>query len=483
MDGQPVTNFGGNLRFTPRHYYAPKSEAEVLHLLARHAHGKIRVAGARHSWSPAIVTDDVLLDLRHFDRVTVERGSDGEIWATIGGGCRLKHLLCKLHAQCDATLPSLGLITEQTIAGAISTGTHGSGKHSLSHYIDGVRVAAYDAGKPRIYEWSDGPELRAARCGLGCMGVILAVRIRCVPKYDVVETIVPCATLDEVLLHESEFPLQQFFFIPHRWTWFAQHRRAVPVASSQSLSAKLYRAYWFFGLDIGFHLLMKFFAAYLRSPRLVRLYFRTLLPLLVMQNRTVTDASERMLIMEHELFRHMEIELFILASHLHAAAEFVRHVLTAFDDRTAPVPASLADQLKCINLLDALLAHRGTFTHHYPIAFRRVLADDTLLSMSSGPGEPYYSLSFITFVEPRERFYRMADFLARSMTVLFGARLHWGKYFPLSAAEIAGVYPHLEEFRQLCGQIDPHGVFRNGYTERVLGFDRGVEKSTMRDDF
>ena len=95
--GIPVINFGGNIRFTPRRRYVPTTEAEVLKLLDDHADGRIRVAGALHSWSPAVETRDVLVDLRHFDAVAVERTEKGEVWATVGGGCRIKHLLRKLH--------------------------------------------------------------------------------------------------------------------------------------------------------------------------------------------------------------------------------------------------------------------------------------------------------------------------------------------------------------------------------------------------
>src|SRR6266851_1051184 len=174
----PITNFGGNVRFTPRHLYAPATEAEVLEILDRHARGKVRVIGALHSWSPAIVSENALVDLRHFDSVLVQRGTDDAVWATVGGGCRIKHLLRKLHDLADATLPSLGLITEQTIAGAISTATHGSGRHSLSHYMAEIRAAAFDpqTGQARVFVWNDGPALWAARCALGCMGIILSVK-------------------------------------------------------------------------------------------------------------------------------------------------------------------------------------------------------------------------------------------------------------------------------------------------------------------
>src|SRR5690242_15791331 len=96
LGGAPIVNFGGNVSFTPRHRYAPRSEAEVLEVLDRHAGGTIRVVGSLHSWSDDTVCDDVILDLCHFDRVTVET-RDGETWATVGGGCVLSEVLARLR--------------------------------------------------------------------------------------------------------------------------------------------------------------------------------------------------------------------------------------------------------------------------------------------------------------------------------------------------------------------------------------------------
>jgi len=64
-DGPPIVNFGGNVSFTPRHRYAPHSEAEVLEILDRHAGGTIRVIASLHSWSDDTVSDDVIVDLRY----------------------------------------------------------------------------------------------------------------------------------------------------------------------------------------------------------------------------------------------------------------------------------------------------------------------------------------------------------------------------------------------------------------------------------
>jgi hypothetical protein len=92
--------------------------------------------------------------------------------------------------------------------------------------------------------------------------------------------------------------------------------------------------------------------------------------------------------------------------------------------------------------------------------------------MASGAAEPFYSISVFTYLAPEKRqpYYAFCAWLARCMNTLFGARLHWGKHFPLHAADIAPLYPELAKFRQLCLTTDPNGVFRNDYSRRVLGF-------------
>src|SRR5262249_15093981 len=297
---------GGNSRLSGGYRYAAGSEAEVLEILNRHARGKVRVVGALHSWSPAIVSEDVLMDLRHFDSVQVQRGTDGTLWVTVGGGCRIKHLLRKLHSLGDATLPSLGLITQQTIAGAISTATHGSGRPSMSHYMAEIRAAAYDAqtGQARVFVWNDGPALWAARCALGCMGIILSVKLRCIPQYAVAENVRRHDSLNEVLAQEAEHPLQQFYLVPHAWVFYAQQRKALRVGpSKRSWHATLYRIYWFLYIDLGLHWCVKLFAAWLRRRRLVHLFYRRLLPWLIWKPRNLVEHSDVALVMKHELFR------------------------------------------------------------------------------------------------------------------------------------------------------------------------------------
>jgi hypothetical protein len=133
----------------------------------------------------------------------------------------------------------------------------------------------------------------------------------------------------------------------------------------------------------------------------------------------------------------------------------------------------MRDRLRALGLegeLDALL---GTYVHHYVICVRRVLPDDTLISMTSGDQQPRYALSLISYARPHRRksFFAFADFLARSMAALFNARPHWGKVCPLDAAAMEKLYPGLGSVREVCRRLDPGRSFANEWTARVLGLD------------
>ena len=486
-----IVNFGGNVRFQPKAFYTPRTEAEVLEILDRHRSGSIRVLGARHSWNAGIVSEDASVDLRHLDRVVTSTDDEGQMWAIAGGGCPLKVVLKELREQSDVTLPSMGVITEQSIAGAISTGTHGSGRHSLSHYMEEIRVAAYDSdtGKAVIHTFTDGPELRAARCAIGCMGIILSVRFRCVTRYVVSERMGPRDSLDEVLARAEEFPLQQFYLIPHLWRWYSQERRVPAGAAGRRRSrwATPYRWYWVTWLDVSFHLLLKLLTTIPRSAgagAAVIGFYRHWFPLTVPSLGPVEDWSEDQLVMKHDLFRHVEIELFVPAGRVQAAAGYVEAVLQVFAGTVSAAASGLQERLQTIDAYGTLESSEGIFTHHYPVCFRQVLADDTMLSMSCGAAEPYYAISFISYTLPLEPFERLAVFLAETMARLFAARPHWGKYFPLAGDIVHTLYPELDEFRAICHRVDPAGVFRNPFVARALGFDgrRSEAQETVSHD-
>lgn len=463
---RPHTNFGGNQTWFARSY-RPRSEAEVLEILARHRHGHIRVAGARHSWSDAATCDDVCLDLGLLDDVQAPEG-DGLV--RVGGGCTIQRLLEQLHTRSGRTLPTMGVIKRQTIAGAISTGTHGSGSQGLSHFVQRVRVAGYDAdGQPRIFEHSEGDALRASRCAIGCTGVILSVDLQTVPQHCVEETVRYYDTLDEVLERLNEFPLTQFAYVPFQEYFVSFERERVPPPVVSTWRAQLFRLYYLFIVDVGSHLFVKL-AAWLGGAS-GRVIFKTMGSLyLAVRNRRRVDLAERVLTMEHDLFRHEEMEIFVAASKLPRAIALLRGATRAFaGDPVTPEEEAILDTLGFVPGL------RGSFTPHYPPFIRRVLPEDTLMSMAGGAREPVFSISIFSYAAPSRRgpYYAYCEWLCAAMTRLFDARLHWGKQFPQSARDVKRLCPRLDDFERVCAQVDPHGVFRNQYTRRVLGMPPG----------
>ncbi len=461
MTTKQVHNFGNNVRFTPAMYAEPADEAGLLKLLEDHNDLSIRVIASGHAWSDAIKTDGLLINVKHFNEVRISPQGDS---VYVGAGCQIKCLAAALAEQ-GKSLPTSGLIDEQTVAGATATGTHGSGKNSLSQYVRSVRVVHFDkeTGTPKVSTIT-GPsvELSAARCSLGLLGVIVEVEMEIRPAYNILEYSARYQTLDQVVALEHEYPLQQFYLMPWSWHWFGQHRKETTQARSKL--AGLYRVYWHVGIDWGLHLIIFALVKLMRVKSLIRFFFKRVLPLVVAKNWRVVDSSQKMLTMEHEIFRHIEIEFFVRRSDLKNALEEVKQTIQVFGGEA--VSSDLQQQIP--------KSDHGTYQHHYPICIRRVLADETLVSMTSPFHEKdiqdWYAISLICFEWPscRHGFFGFANFLASHMATRFHARSHWGKYNPLDRQANQQLYPRLDEFRSVVQKFDPESRFANEWLSNVI---------------
>jgi FAD/FMN-containing dehydrogenase len=465
-------NFGRNVVYEPRHVYTPGTEEEVLAILAKHRDGSIRVQSTGHSWSRIVEADDALVRLTHFTSIVVEAGPAGPV-ARIGAGATLGQIVAALR-KTAYSLPTLGAITRQTVAGATATATHGTGSASLSSFVRAVKLACYDAGgNPVIKTIAGGDELLAARASLGCLGVILEMTLELVPSFWMHEVMKPHDGLDAVLEHEAEWPQQQFMVFPYGWRWYAYHRRKVPQPDARALRALTwYRVYDVLIVEFLMHGLVKTVqgVARLFGAGAIRAFWRHLLPP-VMRGMPVTGESPAVLTLHtahHHTFGHVEMELFVPKAHLRAAVAFVREAVPFMAGQEKELSAGLRAELARVGLLDEYRALHGRFAYHYVIFFRRILAEDTLLAMTEG-GERY-SVSLFTFEGPRRRegYYAACGVLARAFARLYSGRPHWGKYNPLTPEELRSLYPRLDRFREICQAHDPHGVFQNAYTKETL---------------
>jgi FAD/FMN-containing dehydrogenase len=131
-------NWARNVRSTPHTYFLPENTDDVRAIIQKAAaeNRKVRVVGAGHSWSAAAATDDFMVSLDKLNRM-VQINKD-TLQVTVQGGMRLKHLHNLLYAE-GLAMPNIGSISEQTVAGAISTGTHGTG---ITHQILASQVVS-----------------------------------------------------------------------------------------------------------------------------------------------------------------------------------------------------------------------------------------------------------------------------------------------------------------------------------------------------
>lgn len=476
-DRPEIVNFGRTVRFSATRL-TPRSDHDVLDILKTHRGRKIRALGSGHSWSDVVRSEDIVLDMRKLSSVEVDKPG---LSVKVGAGCTLKELLKRLRRH-GLTLPTVGAITKQTVAGAVATGTHGSGASSLSHYVREMEIATYHPTTRQPFvltlrsNAANQAELLAARCSLGYLGVVLSVTLDCVPRYDVEETLEIVPTLAGVLASAETFELQQFVLLPYAWKLYAFRRRKVSADRArgpwQWLKRMAYRGYKLF-VDAGLHGLIKTLA-YLPSPGPSKSLYRSVIPKIALRGWTSTDDSQHILTIRHDLYRHVEMETFVPAAHLQGALELVREITETFaagGPEARPLPGPIEALLERVPEAKSALGWSDSYTNRYFIVCRRIHPDDTLISMTSGAGGDYYSVSVFNYRPGDPAFAGYCRVLALCLTSLYGARLHWGKFFPLTHQAVQTMYQgRLDQFRDICVRYDPDGVFRNAYAQRVVGF-------------
>lgn len=194
-------NWSGNIRFNPHEIQIPGTEAAVRSLLKKCSQSgrTVRMVGARHSCSPLIKTDDVLLSLEKFNKPRGVHKTKTE--ATFDAGMSIEEVGSTLFRH-GLAMENTGHIDQQALGGAISTGTHGAGKHltNLSGQVTAVRLIT-GTGERKTFNERDDPDImRALRVSLGAMGVFSRISIRVLPVYRVCRQHW-CVSVDDCMSH------------------------------------------------------------------------------------------------------------------------------------------------------------------------------------------------------------------------------------------------------------------------------------------
>jgi L-gulonolactone oxidase len=416
------TNWAREQRCAPERFEKPGSEAELAEAVT--GARRVKVAGSGHSFTDIACTDGVMIDMSGMREVLSVDGSE----VTVQAGITLRELGEELRSR-GLAMENQGDVDPQTLAGAISTATHGTGGGfgNLSSQVVGVRLVD---GAGEVREIAGGDELRAARVSLGALGAISAVTLRCVPAFTIHRLDVP-RPLDDVLPR-----LDELVDAHDHWEAFVMPytRRALALTSERTdREPEPPGRVAAFTRDVIVEnaVLGLFCRTGRRFPRLIPALNRRLAAL--MGSAEHVDASNRVYA-NTRLVRFTEMEYAIPRER---AAEALERVLALIERRRLPIG--------------------------FPIELRVVAPDDALLSTAYERPTAYIAVHQYAGME-FETYFRAVEAIMDE----YGGRPHWGKRHYQSAATLRPRYSEWDRFAELRERFDPERRFENDYLRRVL---------------
>lgn len=424
-------NWAGNQTARPETVLAPRSDAEVAEAVrSAHAGGRaVRVVGSGHSFTAAAVANDVLMRV---DALSGIRSVDREnLTVTVGAGTPLHVLNDLLHAE-GLALANMGDIAYQTVAGAISTGTHGTGVGlgGIAAQVRGLRLVD-GAGRETVCTASENADvLDVARVSVGSLGVITEVTLAVVPAFLLAATEMPMrvdALLGDIdgLVHGNDH--FEFFWVPH--TGWALTKRNNRTDGPREPLPRVRG--WFettFMENVAFGAVCRLGRMY--PPAIPRLA------------KALPSSGER---------RYVD----------HSHRVFASPRLVRFYEMEQAVPIeALPSALRAVMEMVRRKNHRLNF----PVEVRFTAADDIPLSTAHGRTSAYIAVHVYKGME-YEPFMRDVEDIMRD----HDGRPHWGKLHWRDAEELSRLYPRWTDFTAMRNRLDPDRTFRNAYTAQVFG--------------
>ena len=428
--GVPTKNWAGNQRCVPTQVHRPRFTDDVAAIVrtAATAGERVKVIGGAHSFTDTAMTDGHLLSLDLMNQILSVNGTD----VTVQAGIRLRDLNEQLFER-GLAMPNLGDINVQSIAGATSTATHGTGLAygNLATTIVGLEIVTGDGTILRADEHHEPELLRVARVGLGALGIVTEVTLRCVPAFNLraVETIEPLADViaDFGGVMRSTDHVEFYWMPGARRCQVKRNTRTDDPARPQPKLAYV-RDKWI-GENLAFGTVCR-----------VGRRFPSLAPKVA---KLVTSAAA-----ERDLVDRSD-RIFCSPRHVH------------FLEMEYGVPFdAIPDAIGRIGRLVASLP----FPPLFPIEVRASAADDIPLSTAHGRESGWIAVHQYVGA-PYEAYFQGVEQIMND----YNGRPHWGKMHYQSSLTLAHRYPEWDTFASWRSKLDPAGTFRNAYVDRVLG--------------
>jgi L-gulono-1,4-lactone dehydrogenase len=430
MSSASWRNWARTVQASPARVLTPRSVDEVSAAVREAAADglTLRAAGTGHSFTPLVATDGVLLRPEGLTGLLRVEAST----VTVAAGTMLHDLNLALHGR-GLALANMGDITVQTVAGAIATGTHGTGRESasLSAQVAGLEVVLAD-GAVVTCSRTDEPELfGAARLGLGAVGIVTAVTLDVVPSF-LLHAVEEPRRLDDMLEAIDDLAATndhvEFFWFPHTDRTLTKRNNRVPpdVAAAPLRRLAAWRDDELLSNSV-FGLVCRAGRA---APRLVPAINQV--SARALGRREYVDESFRVF----------------------ASSRRVR-----FTEQEYAVPRAAL-----VPLLTELRELVGRFQISFPIEVRIAPADDVWLSAAYGRDTAWVAVHMFEHVRYAAYFGAVEE---RALAV--GGRPHWGKLHTRDAAWCADELPGFARFAAVRDRVDPDRVFSNDHLRHVLG--------------
>jgi FAD-linked oxidoreductase len=424
-------NWAGNERARPLTFSSPQTEEEVVRLVqrARAANERVKVVGSGHSFTPAAVSDGHMISIGALRGIrSIDRTAKTVV---VGAGTTLNELNTLLHSE-GLAMANLGDIAYQTVAGAISTSTHGTGVHlpGLAAQVVGLRIVDGEGNVVVANEHQNPHLLDVARVSVGALGVITECTIKVVDAFRLHAHEMPMK-LDDALTNVDELKSTndhfEFFWIPHtRWALTKRNNRTTeplqPLPKVKGWIEKTFMENYAFG-------------ALCRVGRMKPSLIPKLATALPSSgSRTYVNDSYK-IFASPRLVRFYEMEHSLPAEHLPDAMRDIRSMV-----------------------------ERKGYMLNFPVEVRFTASDDVPLSTSFGRDSAYIAVHVYKGME-YEPYFRDVEDILRG----YDARPHWGKIHHREANELATLYPRFNDFLAVRDELDPNRTFANRYTDRVFG--------------
>ncbi|MGI8415215.1 MAG: D-arabinono-1,4-lactone oxidase [Nakamurella sp.] len=412
----------------------PQDTDAVVALVRRAAAAglKIRPLGAGHSFTPLGVTAGISVRLDRLSGVLAADPTTGLV--TLGAGTRL-HDLPRLLQPHGLALQNLGDIDTQTIAGAIGTGTHGTGAGftGIADQVRGLTIVLADGSVLECSADTEPDLFQAARIGLGAFGVVTAVTLQCVPTFVLAADEHP-EPLESVLQNWSAVATSadhvEFYWFPHTEVALVKRNTRLPASAPREPLP-----HWRFLLDdeLVSNGLFELTNRMLTVVPAATAPVNRLAAKLISDRRYSADSQRVFNSPRRVRFREMEY-----AVPRELLPDTLRQVRKLIDSTGWRIP--------------------------FPLEIRVAAADDVWLSTAYRRDSAYLAVHQYHRRPFAEYFLGVEQILAAA-----GGRPHWGKLHTMDAAELAARYPRFADVQQVRDRVDPDRLFGNDHLRRVLG--------------